>query len=416
MEELIPRHQLGWGRECLGAFPAVVIQGARQVGKSTFARMLLEDRPHVAVTLDDEMTRAAAREDPRAFADQAGDGTLIIDEIQRDPQILLAIKASIDRNRTPGRFVLTGSSDLLRLSRTPDSLAGRAVTIDLYGLSQGELARTRDDFGAWVHEQEGAMNGGASSWDRTDYASVLARGGYPDAIGHGSKLRAAWFDSYLERLLRRDVGDVSRGLSSDRLRSVLALVAANQGGELVQARLADALAIPTSSISAYVSALNTLYLTHDLPPWRTNLTRREIGRHKLSIADSGLAMRLAGLQPTHLSSLTAAPVLGAQLEAFVAAELAKQRGWSEAEYRLFHFRDRDGLEVDLVLEFEDGRVFLIEVKATTTYRGEHIRPIRTLAERLGDRFIGGAVLGLAPERVQLADRVWGIPITALWQR
>lgn len=413
--QLIQRHVFAHGRELLDAFPAVVIQGARQVGKSTLARMLVDSREHVALTLDDDDVRGAALADPRAFVAQAGHATLVIDEIQRAPSLLLAIKASIDADRTPGRFLLTGSSDLLRLSRAPDSLAGRAVTLELAGLSQGEHAGRMDDFATWIRTTRDPRRAPASTWSRFQYVQALARGGYPEVRARTDRLRAIWFDSYIERVLRRDIGDVSRGLSSDRLHAVLRLVAANQGGELVQARLADDLAMPRSSMAAYLAALATLYLTSDLPPWGANLTRREVGRHKVAVADPGLALRLARLHPGALERLTNAPVLGPQLEGFVATELTKQRGWSAQEFELAHFRDRAGLEVDLVIEYADGAVFLIEVKATSTYRAEHVRAIRALAERLGDRFLGGAVFGLSTERYLLGDRIWGLPVATLWE-
>lgn len=414
MNERLSRNGYQWGRELISHFPAVVIQGARQVGKSTFARMLIEDSNHVSITLDDPTTRTAANEDPTAFVTQAGNGTLVIDEIQRDPGLLLAIKAQIDADRRPGRFLLTGSSDLLRLSGTPDSLAGRAVTLELGGFSQGELHAHKDDFAAQARNSSNLGDGKPSVWARTDYVHALAQGGYPEVRKLSDRLRATWFDSYVDRLLTRDVGDVSRGLSTDRLLAVLRLVAANQGGELVQARLANALSMPKSAISSYLSALSALYLTTDLPPWRANLTKREIGRHKVSVSDSGLALRLARFTPSKLEPVAASTTLGMQLEAFVASELTKQQGWSTEEFELFHFRDRDGLEVDLVMEFSDDRVFLIEVKATETIRSEHTKAIKSLARRLGDRFIGGAVLTLVPTRISLGDNVWALPISALW--
>ncbi|WP_454299914.1 ATP-binding protein [Salana multivorans] len=416
MQTLIERHLTADGSDLLDTFPAVVVQGARQVGKSTFARMLAASRPHVEVSLDDVESRTSADLDQRTFVRQAGDGLLVIDEIQRDPSLLLTIKSEIDRDRRPGRFLLTGSSDLLRLSRTPDSLAGRAVTLNLYGLSQGELLGVRDDFASWVLTSGNLLDGASHPpWSREDYIAALTRGGYPEVQALDQRHRGRWYDSYLDRLLIRDVGDVSRGLSADRLEAVLRLVGANQGGELVQARLATELSIPKSAIAAYLAALSTLYLTSDLPPWRANLTKREIGRHKVAVADSGLAARLARLTPATLGQITSATVLGGHLEAFVVSELTKQRGWSAQEFDLFHFRDRDGLEVDVVIEFGDGRVFLVEVKATATYRAEHARGIRALAERLGDRFIGGAILGLSPQRYQLAERLWALPVASLWQ-
>ncbi len=414
MDELIRRHLLPRGQELIDAFPAVVIQGARQVGKSTFAQMLVRSRPHVRLSLDDDDVRGAALDDPRAFVAQAGDGVLVVDEIQRAPSLLLAIKSSIDSDRRPGRYLLTGSSDLLRLSRTPDSLAGRAVTLELHGLSQGEHAGRLEDFANWLRSPGEIHGAPPSVWSRDDYIHVISRGGYPEVRDLTDRLRAVWFDSYTERLLKRDIGDVARGLSSDRLGSVLRLVAANQGGELVQARLADQLSMARSSIAAYLAALATLYLTNDLPPWDANLTRREVGRHKVSVADAGLALRLARLRPSMLASLTASTELGSQLEAFVAGELIKQRGWSAQEYDVSHFRDRSGLKVDLVIEYGDGAVALIEVKATSTYRSEHTHGIRTLAARLGDRFIGGVVLGLSSDRYVLGDRIWGLPVSTLW--
>lgn len=415
MQELIPRNTLPRGRELLDAFPAVVIQGARQVGKSTFAQMVVANRPYRQLTLDDESVRAAAINDPAAFVNQHPDATLVIDEIQRAPDLLLAIKAAIDRDRRPGRFLLTGSSDLLSLSRTPDSLAGRAVTLDLHGLSQGELVGRSEDFAAWLRHLPTDPYNLTSQWGRERYVAALARGGYPELRGLAQRMRSVWIDSYLERLLRRDIGDVSRGLSSDRLAAVLRLLAANQAGELVQARLADALSMPRSSVASYIAALRTLYLSHDLPPWGANLTKREVGRHKVSIADSAVAMRLNKADPRTLVSLTAANELGALLEAFAVGELTKQRGWSAEEFDLYHFRDRDGLEVDIVIEFADGKVFLIEVKASQTYRADHVKGIRSLAAKLGDRLLGGAVLSLAQESVQLARGVWGFPLAALWE-
>ncbi|WP_163544111.1 ATP-binding protein [Occultella kanbiaonis] len=415
MSQLVRRHRLDEVRDLLDVFPAVVVQGARQVGKSTFAQMLVADREYTQVTLDDVDVAEAARLDPRALVEQANDRTLVVDEIQREPSLILAIKATIDRDRRPGRFVLTGSSDLLRLSRTPDSLAGRAVTAELYGLSQGELMGRREDFAAWSRDAKGVLAGPSSAWSRERYVEAIGRGGYPEIQHLSERHRQIWFDSYIDRLLTRDVGDVSRGLSSDRLASVLRLVAANQGGELVPARIAAELTMPKSSLSAYLAALSTLYLTTQLPPWRANLTKREVGRRKASVTDSGLALRLARLQTGALTQITGAGALGGPLEAFVATELLKQRTWSSEDFEIYHFRDRDGLEVDLVIEFADGKVLLIEVKASSTYRADHVRGIRVLAERLGDRFLGGVVMALAQQRRQLADRVWGVPVSTLWE-
>jgi len=415
--ELIARHLADLARQALDTFPAIVVQGARQVGKSTFADMVAAGRPHVHVSLDDRETRAAAADDPRAVADLMPHGTVIIDEIQRDPDLVLAIKSSIDADRRPGRFILTGSSDLLRLARTPDSLAGRAVTVELHGLSQGEVAGRNDDFAGWLRSDPDPARV-TSTWTRADYVDALAVGGYPEVRTLPVRMRELWLDSYVDAVLSRTIGDVSRGLSTDRLGAVLRLLAANPAGELVQTRLAKQLGMPKSSIAAYLDALKTMYLTEDLPPWRANLTAREVGRHKVSVADSALGMRLERLSPQSLTGpagLTKGQVLGGLLEAFVVGELRKQAGWSAQSYQLFHFRDSDGPEVDLVMEFDDGFVVLIEVKASSTFGPDQTDGIRSIGKRLGTRNWRGVVLGTAPRAYVLGERIVGLPVAAVWE-
>ncbi|MFT4035420.1 MAG: ATP-binding protein [Patulibacter sp.] len=412
--ELLQRHLLPLGQEFLNTFPAVVIAGARQVGKSTFAAQLASNRPHRTFSLDDEATRTAISRDAQAFVTAHPQQMLVLDEIQRVPALLLAIKATIDRDRRPGRFLLTGSSDLLRSPRTPDSLAGRAATLHLHGLSQGELAGHRDDFASWVRALPPTPQDFRSRWNRRDYVAAIAAGGYPELGTLSQRTRHHWIDSYIERILTRDLTDVSPTLSSERLGAVLRLVAANQSGELVQARIADQLGIPKSSIANYLGALRTLFLTTDVGPWGPNLTKREVGRRKLSVSDTALALRLSRQHPDALVDPLAAERLGPHLEALAALELRKQQGWSGEEFDLRHFRNRDGLEVDLVLEFADGGVFLLEIKATETYRSAHFSGIHALAKRLGPRFLGGAVLGLSQESHQIAERMWALPLSILW--
>ena len=413
MDALLPRRTVSVGRELLSAFPAVVIQGARQVGKSTLARQLVEDHPAVVVTLDDRRTRDAAVADEAAFVEQCLDGVLVIDEVQREPELLLAIKASIDRDRRPGRFLLTGSADLLTVKGRSDSLAGRAATLRLRGLSQGELAGHPEDFVAWLLAGTPPQRF-ATRWTHADYAAAMARGGYPDVRGLSKRLRHAWLDSYLDRVLERDATLLPSGGQPRRLRSIMSLLAANQAGELVKARLADGADIPRNTITAYLDVLRSVYLVDELPPWTANLTRREIGRPKAFLGDSALALRLNRQTEQQLLPLTSDSI-GGLFEAFVASELLKQRSWSDHDYQLFHFRDRDGAEVDLILELDDGRVLGIEVKASSTYRSEHFAGLKFLKDRLGDRFVAGVVVGMADTGYQYADRLYGLPAAALWQ-
>lgn len=410
---LLPRQTVGVGREFLDAFPAVVIQGARQVGKSTLARQLVADRPSVVVTLDDRRSREAAEADEVAFVEQVPDGVLVIDEVQREPELLLAIKSSIDRDRRPGRFLLTGSSNLLNVKGVTDSLAGRAATLDLRGLSQGELAGTPEDF---VTSFLGGTPAGrfTTDWTRASYVAALARGSYPELRLLSPRLRHTWLDSYVQRVLERDAATLPSGGQPQRLRSVLAMIAANQAGELVKARVAEGADIPANTITAYLDVLRSVYLVDELPPWSANLTKREVGRTKAFVTDSALALRMNRLTEGQLLPLTSASV-GGMFEAFVASELLRQSSWSHTDYQLFHFRDRDGAEVDLVIELDDGRVLAIEVKASATYRSEHFAGLKFLRDKLGERFIAGLVLGMAPTGYQHAERLYGLPAAGLWQ-
>lgn len=414
MDALLTRHASGLTNELLSTFPAVVIEGARQVGKSTFAQQLVGGRVARMLTLDDDAVRAAALEDPQSFVEQLPTGTLVIDELQRAPNLTLAIKAAIDRQRTPGRFLLTGSSDLLRLSRTPESLAGRAVTVRLRGLSQGELRQQPDDFMARIR---GGVDAAAfsSNTTRSDYVSMIAQGGYPEAMGLTTRMRSAWFDGYVERILRRDVAEISTVSEPARLRAVLGLLAANQAGELVKARVARDANVPATTITGYLDLIETVFLSERLPAWTASLTRREVERPKVVVSDPGLALRLAKVTEQQLLDLTSAGFLGPALEGLVVCDLLKQRTWSSEEYELFHFRDRNGLEVDLVAEFADSSVVGLEVKSSATVKADHFAGLRALRDRLGDRFIGGIVLNTSTHGLAYGRKLWSLPVAALWE-
>jgi predicted AAA+ superfamily ATPase len=418
MDALVARHLEPLAREALATFPALVVQGGRQVGKSTFARMLAAGRPHRVLDLDDPETRDAVREDPRLATTRAPGETVVIDEVQRAPELVLALKAAIDADRRPGSFVLTGSSNLLVVASMPDSLAGRAVTLTLSGFSQGELAGTRDDFAGWVsgiggrggEERVAALE----AWSRDRYPAALAAGGFPEVQALAPAMRELWLESYVERLIRRDAGDLRGRLSPGRLRAVLMALAANQAGELVKARVARATDVPETSLPTYLDALAALYLTVAVPPWGANLTKRAVGIPKCLVADSAIALSLDRMGEDQLLGVQGNRAFGGLLEGLAMSELAKQGTWSSERPRLFHLRDSGGLEVDAVLELRDGRVVLIEVKAASTYRAQHFAALKKLSEALGDRLVAGVVLATADHAYRYGDKLWGLPISALW--
>ncbi|MCL2788782.1 MAG: ATP-binding protein [Micrococcales bacterium] len=410
---LLPRNVAALASGALDRFPILAIQGARRVGKSTLATMLVADRPHVIASLDDEEQATLARQDPRGFLAQRGNATLVIDEVQRVPELILAVKHEVDRSGDLGNFILTGSSNITSSRRIPDSLAGRAITIRLGGLSQGEMAGVREDFVTCACRgfDEAAAE---SSWTREDYVDAVAAGGYPELRRLDGQWRALWADSYLDRLTSRDILDAGGNVAAPRVRAILGLVAANQAGELVKARLAAAADISERSVTTCLEALRSLHVTSAIPPWTANLTKRQIGRPKALVTDSGLATHLAGVEIDLLKRELGRTTLGPFMEGFVMAELLKQRTWSSTRWDLAHFRDRNGLEVDGVIQLADGRIILLEIKATQTYRSEHFAAMKSLQASLGDRLVAGVVLTLSDHSYRYADKLWGLPISALW--
>lgn len=419
MEELLDRGVLGRAREYLGFSPVLVIQGARQTGKSTLARMLAPDGSR-SLTLDDSGALDAAREDPRGFVEQAGDGLLVIDEVQRLPELTLAVKAAVDRDRRPGRFILTGSSDVARIRGDKDSLAGRALSVRLHPLSQAEL-RGSLGRGAFVDRlleriDDPAGLAVAVPPSRVDVVELLLRGGYPSIREAGTRLRTAWLSDYVERLLGVDAREGGGRLDPLRLAAVLRLIAANQSGELVKARIAQEAALSAASVTGYLDALDRLYLTEDLHPWAVNLTAREIGRRKVRVGDSGLAAWLCGASVGLLKDVVrGGKVFGALLEGFVVGELSAQAGWAEVDYRLYHYRDRRGLEVDVIIELGDGRVIAVEVKSAAGLTGRHFAGLTDLKRKLGDRLAAGVVLAPVDEPMRYAEGLWGLPLNTLWE-
>ena len=329
--------------ETLEDTPITVIQGARQVGKSTLVRQVVANRDVTVLSLDATATYNAAKADPDAFVRQS-DGLLVIDEVQRAPELVRAMKDAVEEDRRPGRFLVTGSADLLQIPGTEESLAGRAETVVLYGLSQGELSGHREDFmDHLLAGNEKALRGRAGTLSREEYLEAVCGGSYPEPLTRAGRRRNAWFDNYVKRIMTHDVQDLSRLAHLDRLPDLLRLLAANTSGELVKARVAGDAGIPETSLPGYLDLLETLYLIHVLPAWGDNLTKRVTGRPKVALLDTGLAARLNHATPSALAPGAVSDAAGGLCESFVAGELRRQLVWAETPARLFHFRDRDGL-------------------------------------------------------------------------
>lgn len=412
---LVTRNSTDLLRETLADTPITVIQGARQVGKSTLAKQLHQEYGGEFESLDDAGSLDAARADPDGFVERPPNRLLVIDELQRAPELVRALKAAVDRDRRPGRFLVTGSADLLDVPGVSDSLAGRAETVPLYGFSQGELTGVIEDFvGNLLQGQVEWLQGYESSRTRQEYLQLICAGGYPDVLVRDERGRARWFSNYLQRIVRRDATEVSRLQFMERLPVMLRLIAANNAGELVQAHLARDARVPESSLGAYIGLLESLYLVQPIPAWHANLTKRVVARPKVSVIDSGLAAYLAGQTPGTLSVPVGLVHVGGLLEGFVSSELTKQRSWSAVRYGLYHFRDRDGAEVDLIAETARGEVVGVEVKAAKTVTEADFKGLRLVRNKSGAEFKAGVVLHLGDKVRSFGDRLWSAPVDALW--
>jgi predicted AAA+ superfamily ATPase len=405
--EYLPRRAADLVEEALADTRVVIVNGARQTGKSTLAEVCLRGRSDsVRRYLDDPRTRASALADPVAFLDTTS--TMLIDEVQRVPELWLTIKHVVDRDPRPGRFLLTGSARLLGLSELPDALPGRSETVELFPLSQGEISGEPDGFvdAAFTHGTR--LRAKHSELRRRDYLALVSRGGYPEAVRRETpKRRTQFFKSYLDDVMIRDVHQVADIQRVSDMRRLIGTLAAQSGGLLNYNRLASDLALPASTVRDYVGLLELVYLIRLVPAWSPNATARAVATPKLMFNDVGLAAHL-------VSGVTNDATTGGLVETFVLGELARQITWSDTMPRLYHFRDRDGYEVDAVLEDNAGRVIAIEVKAAETVRTDDFRSLRLLQRRLGDRFRAGFVVYCGDQQLPFGENLACLPISALW--
>lgn len=409
---MIKRHITARVLEALADTPVVLLNGPRQAGKSTLAQKIAShEHPARYLTLDDATTLAAARNDPQGFL--AGfEGPVVIDEIQRAPELFLAIKAQVDRDRKPGRFLLTGSADVLLLPHLAESLAGRMEILTLWPFSQGEIEKNQEDFIDSVfsrtdpRKQYPRLKG-------SDMIQKILRGGYPEILGRQTESRqAAWFGSYITTILQRDVRDITHIEGLTALPRLLALLAARAATLVNFSEISRTSTIPQSTLKRYMTILETTFLLQTLPPWSGNLSKRLVKAPKLVIGDTGLMTYLLGLNEERLLH---DPILaGHVLENFVIMELKKQLGWNRIKVQLFHFRTQTGQEVDIVLEDLSGRVIGIEVKSSASVAADDFKGLRLLQEIIGKRFIRGIVLYAGSEFIPFGPELQALPVSALW--
>jgi predicted AAA+ superfamily ATPase len=411
LPDLVPRRAQSLVSEALEDTRVVLVNGARQAGKSTLTRLTAQRLPGTVVRLlDDDATLRAAKDDPAGFVEHTQ--LMVIDEIQLAPELLRAIKVLVDLDPRPGRFLLTGSSRVLALRSLPDALPGRMEVIELWPFSQGEIIDGPDLFidAAFRH---GAGLEHSSQLRKRDYLERAAAGGFPEAVRRTPRRRAAFFASYLSTLIERDVLEVSSIERQGDLFRLLALLAGRMSGLLVPGTLAGQAGIPRTTLVRYLELLSTVFLIKPVPAWSGSQTSRAVGTPKLAFVDTGIACHLIGQDPRRLDEPGGAA--GPVLENFVVMELARQLTWSKERARLYHYRTKDKIEVDAVIETPDGRIVAVEVKAGATIRTEDLAGLRSLASHLGGKFVAGYVLYTGQQTLSYGGKIKALPMDALWQ-
>ncbi len=393
--------------------PVVFVQGPRQSGKTTLVQSLKEDGHDAAYfTFDDAAVLAAAQSDADGFVTNLPP-KVILDEVQRVPELFRAIKRSVDTQRQPGRFLLTGSANALVLPKVSESLAGRMEVIALSPFSQGEIEGQREHFiDACFAKAFNPGNYRDAGWPAL--AERIVHGGYPEILTRPSNARRqAWFGSYVTTILERDVRDISNVQGLRELPRLLRLAAARASGILNFAHLARDAAMSQTTLQRYWALFEATFLVRSLPAWTANLGTRLVKSPKVMLGDTGLLCYLLGLDVERLQN--DALMTGAVLEAFVGIELTKQITWSETRPALFHYRTHTQHEVDFVLEDAAGRLVGVEVKKTASPSAGDFKGLNHFRDAVGKKFLRGILLYTGSNSVAFGPDMHAVPVSALWR-
>ena len=405
---LYPRRIEARIAEALSDTPVVLIAGPRQAGKTTLVRQMATEGMRY-LTLDDELTLLSAKDDPVGMIrslDRA-----IIDEIQRAPQLLLAIKKSVDENRRPGRFLLTGSANVMVLPAVADSLAGRMERLVLLPLSQSEL------YGSTANWIDAAFAGRLLNVTTPVVGQALVeavlRGGYPEAIARtGARRRSVWARQYLDAIIQRDVRDVASIDKLDQLPIFLRALAQVSGQMCNYTQLGGQVGLDSKTAARYVGVFEQMFLLKRVEVWARNQLKRVIKTPKLQFIDAGLLATLLDLGADEVQRDRRR--FGSVLETFVYGELLKHSSTAEGDYRLLYYRDVDMFEVDIVIENASSDLIGVEVKATATVKASDLRGLKKFASVAGDKFKMGVLLYDGTETMPLGDGLWAAPLSTLW--
>lgn len=395
--------------EALDENPVVFLRGPRQAGKTTLVRSLSDGRHYH--TLDDLATLAAAKSDPMGFV--AGlQERVVIDEVQRVPELLLAIKQVVDQQRVAGRFLLTGSAEIRGTGAVAESLAGRMRMLDLLPLSQSEIAGGE---GTWIDDLwNGTLRGGDTPvWGRRELFGRMLCGGFPEAVARKTPDAAQrWLRAYADALIERDMTDLMRIADVAQMSRLLSLISNRTAMVANYTDFARVLGVPLTTLRRYLALAAAVFFSFELPAWAGNTTARMVKQGKLHLHDTGIACVLASID--HKTFESHPILLGQFFETFVVTEMRKAVAWSARDLRLSHYRSHAGREVDLVIEARDGSLCALEMKLGGTVRAGDFNGLRHLKETVGIKFRHGYVVHGGDQFISFAPDLHALPVHALW--
>lgn len=397
--------------EALEVMPIILLRGARQSGKTTLVKSIAKKDPdYQYLTFDHLPVLTAAKEDPSGFINRV-EKPVILDEIQKVPELFLPIKMDVDEHREPGRYLLTGSADPLLMPKLGDSLAGRMRLLSLWPFSQGEIRGTRENF--LERAFKGELLRGAPC-GKECLISLIVQGGYPVPFAMKTEQQKQnWFLDYISLVLQKDVLDLSKIENVSEMPRLLTLLAARVGSLLNLEELSRSLKFPSMTLHRYFELLRSLFFIYLLPPWSKNFGKRLVKSPKIYLNDTGLLLFLLNMDQTRLRQDP--HLFGSVLENFVVIELIKQISWHPKIIHPYHYRDYSKNEVDIILEGPGGDLLAIEVKSSETVTKSDFKGLKALQEQAGDRLIHGIVLYSGTDAIPFGEKLTACPISSLWE-
>lgn len=394
--------------EAMKDTPVVLVAGPRQAGKTTLVSHMSNQEMQY-LTLDDELTLLSAQEDPTGLIrslDRA-----IIDEIQRAPQLLLAIKKSVDEDRRQGRFLITGSANLMALPTIADSLAGRMETLKLLPLSQGEIHQNSANWidSVFADNIPAILNPIIGK----ELVETVLQGGYPEAISRTtSRRRTTWYRQYVDAIIQRDVRDIANIENLDQLPRFLSALVHVAGQMCNYSQLGAKVGLDHKTAAKYMGIFEQMYLIKRVNVWSSNHLKRMVKTPKLQFIDSGLLSSLATITPELITQNRTK--FGPILESFIFGELLKLTTVSDDDYRILYYRDHDRYEVDFIIENRAGQLVGVELKAAATATQNDLRGLKRFKSVAKDQFKLGVILYDGTDTLPLGDGLWAVPISTLW--